>query len=110
MSLKRFQELNENLLLSAFTLNDIWVFVGFVRIFDIVNFEEATSILIDLAESLLNKLQSAGIEFSTNGIKELIDVQCAIVISVERVEKCGNVFFGDTGLKVATSLGKLLLG
>ena len=109
MRLECLQKLNQHRLFCPFALDDIGVLVSSIRIFDIVDVEEAGPILVNLSESLLNKSQALVVQLAPNGHQELINVQSAVSVRVERIEECGNVLLGNASFEIATSLGKLLL-
>ena len=110
MRFKCLQKLNKHRLFSSLALDDIWMFVSSVRIFDVVDVEEARPVLVNLSESLLNQGQALVVQLAANGHQELIYVQSAISVRVERIEKCGNVLLGNASFEIATSFGELLLG
>lgn len=85
------------------------MFVSSIRIFDVVDVEEAGPILVNLSESLLHECQALVVQLATNGHQELIDVQSAVPVRVERIEERGNILLGNASLEIAASLGELLL-
>ena len=85
------------------------MFVSSIRIFDVVDVEEAGPILVNLSESLLHECQALVVQLATNCHQELIDVQSAVPVRVERIEERGNILLGNASLEIAASLGELLL-
>ena len=91
MRLKSFQEFYQHLFLCPFAFDYIWVFVGPIRVPDVIHIQIARTVLVNLAESLLHKLQSFVIKLAADGHQELVDVQRTVPISIESREQSWNI-------------------
>lgn len=77
----------KNLTLSLLTSNYIGVEFSIVDTSQIINIDEAITILVKFVKSFSNNLKARLVHLSTNGTKELIILNDAIFISIESVEK-----------------------
>ena len=78
-----------------------------VDVLDVVNIQEATAVLVNLSEGLLNECLPEVVKLSPDSIEELIDVEGAISVGVEDVEEHRHVLVTDAHLEVSTRLGEL---
>ena len=91
MRLKSLQEFYQHLFLCPFAFDYIWVFVGPIRVPDVIHIQKARTVLVNLTESLLHKLQSFIVKLTADCHQELVDVQRTVPIRIESGEQSWNI-------------------
>jgi len=103
------QELVEDIVLSLLAGNDIWVLLGVVAMFDVIDVNLARAVLVENLESLHANVLSELVHLATNTPQELVVVNVAITIAVEGLEQANALLVGEAHSQVVHGLGALLV-
>jgi len=102
MHLKSVQEFHQDFVFSFLTSFNIWVHLGIVCLFDVVNVEDTTLVFVHNGEGLFAEVNSELIHFSSNSSQEFFVVNGARSISIKDVEEATSIFVFKTNSEVST--------
>ena len=106
MSFNCLQELANNWVFGLLALENIWVLIGLVSLLYFIKIQNTVPIFVALLESLSDQISSVGAQRSSDCIKELLDTQSTIVVSIEQIKEDRNILWADTDLEISASFGK----
>jgi len=88
--LESFEELLKDLLLSLFSADDIWRFLGVVHTPKIIVVDVSISISVHYIEGLLDDFSAERVHRAADGSQKFIVVDKTRVVIVESTEKCSD--------------------
>ena len=108
MLLKGIEELIENILFCFLSHLNIWVILGVVASFQVLDIDLAVAISIESLKGYCHYVFSSLVHLSDNGSKELIIVDLSVTITVENSENLVNFLLILSDSVILHSLSKFL--
>ena len=109
VSFEGLNEFHQDLLFGFFPLKHVRVTSGIVEVLDIVYLKVSIAVSVNFMESSLNQLPSVVVELSSNGHKELVNIESAVVIGIKDVKNERHILLVDANFEVFANFRKLIL-
>jgi uncharacterized membrane protein YbjE (DUF340 family) len=108
VSFKSVQEFKKNIIFRLLSSFHIWVHLGIISLFNIVQIQDATLILVHDCESFLTEVNSELVHFSSNSSQKFIIVDTSTSISIKDLEESLAVCISNTSSKISDCFLELL--